>query len=99
MTTRDEYVTKMKSQLDRWNEDLAKWEEQARRAGADARQRYEKELTGLKAQREKALYQMKLLQGASTTAWSDSSINRRPSGFDFARPNFLMACQKTRSIR
>lgn len=71
MTTRDEYVTKLKSQLDRWNDDMAKWEEQAKQARAEARQRYEKELAGLKAQREKALYQMKLLQGASATAWQD----------------------------
>jgi len=71
MTTRDEYVTKLKSQLDRWNDDMAKWEEQAKQARAEARQRYDKELVGLKAQREKALYQMKLLQGASSTAWQE----------------------------
>ena len=93
-TTRDEYVAKLKSQLDRWNEDLAKWEEQARRAGADARQRYEKELTGLKAQREKALYQMKLLQGASTTAWSevargaDAAWDTFRKSLDTARTHF-----------
>ena len=39
MTTRDEYVTKLKSQLDRWNDDMAKWEEQAKQARAEARQR------------------------------------------------------------
>lgn len=94
MTTRDEYVTKLKSQLDHWNEDMAKWETQARQARADARQRYEKELVDLKAQREKALYQLKLLQGASTTAWAevargaDEAWNAFRKSLDTARTRF-----------
>ena len=31
MKTRDEYVAKLKSQLDRWNADMSQWETQAKR--------------------------------------------------------------------
>lgn len=94
MTTRDEYVTNLKSQLDHWNEDMAKWERQAKEARAEARQRYEKDLAALKAQREKAMYQLKLLQGASATAWTevargaDEAWNAFRKSLDTARTQF-----------
>lgn len=69
--TRDEYVAKLKSQLDQWNVETAKWEEKARTAQADMKVEYEKQLAGLSARREEAMYQMRLLQGASTEAWKD----------------------------
>ena len=71
MTTRDEYVAKLKSQLDRWNADMAKWETQAKSAQADAKKRFEQQLVEVRAQREKALYQLRLLEGASAAAWKD----------------------------
>ena len=70
-TPRDEYVTKLKGQLDRWNADLAAWESKAKAAQADAKQRFERDLAELRAQREKALYQLKLIEGASATAWQE----------------------------
>ena len=92
MTTREEYVGKLKSQLDRWNEDMAQWEQQAKKAQADARARYEKELSNLRAQREKALYQMKLLQGASSTAWQEVA-----RGADAAWDLMRVALEKART--
>ena len=71
MATRDEYVTKLKDQLDRWNAEMTRWEAQAHKAQAEAKVRYEKELESLRAQREKAMYQLKLLEGASTTAFAE----------------------------
>jgi hypothetical protein len=71
MKTRDEYVTKLKGQLDRWNADMAKWEVQAKGAQADAKKRYEEQLQTVREQREKAMYNLKLLEGASQAAWSD----------------------------
>ena len=71
MKNRDEYVTKLKGQLDRWNADMAKWEAQAKVAQADAKKRFEEQLATVRAQREKALYNLKLLEGASQAAWSD----------------------------
>jgi choline dehydrogenase-like flavoprotein len=71
MITRDEYVAKLKTQLERWSADMATWESRAKAAQADAKVRYEQELKQLREQREKALYNLKLLEGASATAWSE----------------------------
>lgn len=73
MTTRDEYVQKLKKQLDQWNADMAVWESRARSAQADAKKRYERELEDLAAQREKAMYNLRLIENASASAWSDFS--------------------------
>lgn len=70
-TTRDEYVAKLKSQLDSWNIDMAAWETKAKAAQADVKKRYERDLEELRAQREKALYNLRLLESASATAWAE----------------------------
>lgn len=71
MKTRDEYVKKLKDQLDRWNGDMTKWEAQARDAQADAKKRYEEQLEAVRAQRQNAAYHLRLLEGASASAWND----------------------------
>ena len=71
MKTRDEYVAKLKQQLDQWNAQVDKWEAQAKDAKQAVKERSEKELAVLKAQRELALYNLKLLEAASATAWTD----------------------------
>jgi multidrug resistance efflux pump len=71
MKTRDEYVAKLKQQLDQWNTEVGKWEAQAKSAKQDLKERSEKELAVLKAQRELAMYNLKLLEGASATAWTE----------------------------
>lgn len=94
MTTRDEYVSKLKGQLDRWNADMAKWEVQAKAAQADAKKRFEEQLNLVRAQREKALYNLKLLEGASNAAWSDftrgadEAWDRMRAAIDKARTHF-----------
>ena len=71
MKTRDEYVGTLKTQLDRWNTEIGRWETQAQAATKEARKRYLKELKKLEAQREKALYTLRLVEGASASAWDD----------------------------
>jgi hypothetical protein len=71
MTTRDEYVEKMKAQLDRWNADIAKWEAKAQETQAGARVEYDKQLAALRQQRDQMLYQLNLLQSAAGNAWVD----------------------------
>lgn len=58
---RDEYVAKLKSQLDQWNVETAKWEEKARNAKAEMKTEYEKQLATLSARREEAMYQMRFV--------------------------------------
>jgi hypothetical protein len=71
MTTRDEYVAKMKTQLDAWNVEMAKWEEKAKTAQADMKPEIDRQMALLKEQGEKARYQMKLMQAAAGDAWED----------------------------
>ena len=68
---RDEYVQKLKSQLDQWNAEAARWEAKAHEAQATMKQEAEKQLNALNSRRDEALYQLKLLQGASADAWQD----------------------------
>ena len=77
MKTRDEYVAKLKVQLDHWNEDVTKWEEKAKVSHVETKKQYTKQLDTLRAKREEALYSLKLLEGASTTAWTEFLERRR----------------------
>jgi len=71
MTQRDEYVNKMKTQLDQWNGEIARWEEKAKETQAGMQAEATKQLEALRARREEALAQMKMVQDASTEAWMD----------------------------
>lgn len=71
MTSREEYVEKMKAQLDQWNADIAQWEAKALEAQAGARAEYDKQLAMLRQHRDQALYQLNLLQSAAGNAWVD----------------------------
>lgn len=94
MTTRDEYVAKLKTQLDRWNADVTRWEAQTKTAQEDAKKQYVKQLELLRAQREKALYNLRLLDGASATAWgeltkgADEAWDRMRQAIEQARTHF-----------
>ncbi len=71
MTTRDEYVAKLKAQLDQWNAQMAAWEAKAREAQSEAKHEYETQLERLRSHRERALGEMKRVQDASLEAWQD----------------------------
>ena len=94
MGKRDEYVEKMKTQLDQWNADIAKWEAKSSEAQAGTRAEFDKQLEALRQQREQALYQMKLLQAAAGDAWldmmrgTDEAWARMREAFDKASSHF-----------
>jgi hypothetical protein len=69
--TREEYIGKLKARLDRWNEELTVWEAQAEDSRRDMKERYARELDVLKAQRELARYNLRLIEDASASAWKD----------------------------
>ncbi len=92
MMHRDEYVQKLKAQLDQWNTEVRKWEEKAKTAQAGMAAEYQKQLESLRSRREEALYQMKLMQNASADAWSDLM-----RGTDEAWKNMREAFDKARS--
>jgi predicted translin family RNA/ssDNA-binding protein len=64
---RDEYVQKLKSQIDQWNAQMAKWEALSQ----DVKNKYLQQLDELQVRRDEALAEMRRIQGASADAWSD----------------------------
>jgi uncharacterized coiled-coil DUF342 family protein len=71
MANRDEYVQKLKAQIDQWNAQAARWEAQMREAQGHLRQEYSQQLEQVRSRRDEMLYQLKLLQSASAGAWED----------------------------
>ena len=94
MMNRDEYVRKLKDQLDQWNAESRKWEAKAQGAQATMKAEYEKQLKTLHSRRDEAMYQLKLLQGASTDAWqdmmkgTDQALKSMQEAFNRARSHF-----------
>jgi hypothetical protein len=91
---RDAYVQKLKSQLDHWNVEAARWEAQMREAQGRLRDEYARQLEQLKSRREEVLYQLRLLQNASAGAWgdmrrgADQAWKSMQEAFDRARSHF-----------
>jgi hypothetical protein len=92
MMNRDEYVQKLKAQLDLWNAEAQTWEAKAKEGQSHMKAEYEKQLAALNSRRDETLYQMKLLQSASTDAWQDMM-----RGTDAALKNLQEAFNKARS--
>jgi hypothetical protein len=94
MIKRDEYVAKLKKQLDQWNTEVSKWEGKAREAQSGVRVEYEKQLQALRSQRDQALEQMRRVQSATGDAWmdlmrgTDDAWAKMREAFDKARSHF-----------
>jgi len=94
MMKRDEYVEKLKSQLDQWNAQVMQWEAKAREAQADVRANYEKQLDAFRRQRDEALEQMRRVQSATGDAWidlmrgADDAWSKMREAFEKARSQF-----------
>ena len=63
---RDEYVRKLKEQVDQWNAQMAKWEAMSE----EVKNKYLQQLDEVQVRREEAMQELKRIQGASTEAWS-----------------------------
>ncbi len=68
-TKREEYIAKLKTQLDQWNAEMAKWESQATQAQAGMRAEYEKQLAAIRQHQGEAREQLRKVQAASGDAW------------------------------
>lgn len=90
--TRDEYVAKLKSQLDNWNAEAAKWEAKAKQAQADMQADYERQLAQFRTRRDTAMNEVQRLQNASADAWKDMM-----QGADAAFRSMQAAFEKARS--
>jgi lipid II:glycine glycyltransferase (peptidoglycan interpeptide bridge formation enzyme) len=94
MMNRDEYIEKLKAQLDLWNAEAAKWEAKVRMAQAGMRAEYEKQFESFKHQRDEALKKMQQIQGASGDAWvelvrgADDAWAKMRETFEKSRSHF-----------
>jgi hypothetical protein len=84
---RDEYVQKLKSQIDQWNAQMSKWEALSQ----DVKNKYLQQLDELQVRRDEALAEVRRIQGASADAWGDmvrgaeSALKEMREAFERAR--------------
>ena len=88
---RDEYTAKLKSQIDQWNAEAAKWEAKAKQAQAGAQAEYARQLEQYRARRDAAMGELKRVQSASADAWKDMM-----QGADAAFKSMREAFEKAR---
>ncbi|MEZ7197260.1 hypothetical protein [Pseudodesulfovibrio karagichevae] len=74
MSTRDEYIQKMKAKLDELNAEISRLEAKGRGAKADLRLRYEDEVRKLETRREEAEARLAEFRQAGESAWQDLKI-------------------------
>lgn len=91
---RDEYVEKLKAQIDLWNADMAKLEAHARQGQANLKTEYAAQLEQFRKRRDDAMSEMRRIQGASLDAWrelargADEALKNMQEAFDRARASF-----------
>ena len=94
MSDRDAYVEKMKARLDQWSADLDRLEARAKEAEADMRQRYDKQVKELRAQRDEVEARLRELQQAGEASWKrlrdtmESAWDEMTRGFRDAADRF-----------
>jgi multidrug resistance efflux pump len=71
MSTRDEFVRKMHSLLDKGNAEIDALEAKAEHAEAGARDAYRKQIAALRAKQEEARTRLESLRTAGEGAWQD----------------------------
>ncbi len=90
MINREEYVQKLKQQIEQWNAQMAQWEAMSR----NAQDRYMKQLEQFREKRDAAMAELRRLQGASVEAWSDmmkgteAALKSMHEAFENARKKF-----------
>lgn len=94
MTSRDEYLEKLKSNLDEWNAEIGKMEARAREAQADAKAQYEKQLASMREMHADAQKKFAEMQSSTAEAWdvmlkgSEQAWKTWMSAFEDARSKF-----------
>lgn len=73
MMTREQYVERMKNQLDDWNAKLAKWEEEVQKAQANVKTQYAAQISALERQRDETVKRLNETRDASQAAWMEVS--------------------------
>lgn len=69
--SRDEFVQRLKDQLDEWNDEIGELQERAEQAQEDARIRYQQEIRRLREEQAQAQMKLQKLRDASEGAWEE----------------------------
>ena len=94
MINRDDYVQKLKMQIDRWNGEAGKLEAKLKQAQAGAQAEYAAQLEQFKKRRDEAMAEMRRVQAASMDAWSeltrsaDAALKGMQDALEKARASF-----------
>ncbi len=92
MTTRHDYIQKLKDKLDEWDADIDEFEASAQRAKADIKYELEDQITSLKVKRDLAKLKLAELVDSGEEAWQDIK-----EGADEAWSSLKAAVDKARS--
>lgn len=71
MSLKDDYVNKLKAQLDEWSAEIDVLEARARKADADMRVKFESQLTTVKKKRDEARVKLTEIRESSGDAWQE----------------------------
>lgn len=81
MNNREEFIQKMKAQLDQWSIEIDRLSARAEAAQAEAKLKYRAQIEAIKQQREAAKLKLHELQASSEDAW-DSVRESMESGWE-----------------
>ena len=73
MMSREEYVERMKRQLDEWNAKLGQWETEVKKAQGGAKTQYEAQIKAMEKQRDETVKRLNETRDASQAAWKEVS--------------------------
>jgi predicted nucleic acid-binding Zn-ribbon protein len=71
MSQRDEYVEKMKQQLDEMNETIDRWQAKAKDAEGEAREKYEAQIAAFRERSETAREKLKEIKESGDDSWQN----------------------------
>jgi hypothetical protein len=92
MTTRREYIEKLKTKLDEWDADIDELEANALKTKADLKYELEDQIASLKIKRDIARAKLLELMDSGEDAWQDIK-----DGVDEAWNSLKLAIEKARS--
>lgn len=74
LTSRDEYIAKMKVQLDEWNASITALEEKGHEIKEEFRVKYEEQLAALRAKREAGEKKLEEMEAATESTWEQVKL-------------------------
>ena len=92
MTSRHEYIDRLKDKLDEWDADIDEFEEHATKAKAELKLQLEDQITSLKLKRDIAKLKLSEIRDASEEAWEDIK-----TGAEEAWDDLKISIEKARS--